>query len=75
MNRCRTLFATHFHELADMLGYSKQEKGHGPFEVVSFFCTDVDETDVCSHFYSLFRVALTVNRMDILPILIDSDQG
>lgn len=45
-SRCRTLFATHFHELADMLGYSEIHKGQGAFAGVSFFCTDVDETEV-----------------------------
>lgn len=45
-NRCRTLFATHFHELADMLGYSGIGQSQGVFGVVEFHCTDVDETDV-----------------------------
>ncbi|KDQ63842.1 hypothetical protein JAAARDRAFT_393061 [Jaapia argillacea MUCL 33604] len=44
INRCRGLFATHFHELADLLGYSDDHKGKGTFSGVSFFCTDVDET-------------------------------
>lgn len=47
-NQCRTLFATHFHELSDMLGYSDTNTGRGAFETVSFLCTDVDETDVSS---------------------------
>ncbi|PWN49849.1 hypothetical protein IE53DRAFT_124432 [Violaceomyces palustris] len=41
-NRCRTLFATHLHELADMMGHQQlpaQERGK--FEAVDFFCTDV----------------------------------
>jgi DNA mismatch repair ATPase MutS len=46
VNQCRALFATHFHELADMLGYSNDRNGCGIFENVSFFCTDIDETDV-----------------------------
>lgn len=46
MNNCRALFATHFHELADMLGCSNDAKGQGVFEHVGFFCTDVDETGV-----------------------------
>jgi DNA mismatch repair ATPase MutS len=45
-NRCRTLFATHFHELADLLGYTDAHRGQGSFAGVSFFCTDVDETEV-----------------------------
>jgi DNA mismatch repair ATPase MutS len=47
-NRCRALFATHFHELSDMLGCSESQKGSGSFEDVAFFCTDVDETEVSS---------------------------
>jgi DNA mismatch repair ATPase MutS len=46
VNRCRALFATHFHELSDLLGYSSNGKGQGVFENVGFFCTDVDETAV-----------------------------
>lgn len=45
-NRCRALFATHFHELTDMLGYSGDHMGEGAFENVGFFCTDVDEVEV-----------------------------
>jgi len=51
-NKCRTLFATHFHELADMLGWKEEEeisreltKKHN-FAGVDFFCTDVDESTV-----------------------------
>lgn len=46
-NRCRALFATHFHELADLLAYSDvHHHGHGVFRDVAFFCTDVHETEV-----------------------------
>jgi DNA mismatch repair ATPase MutS len=45
-NKARTLFATHFHELADLLGCSLSQNGTGVFESVSFFCTDVHDTDV-----------------------------
>ena len=46
-NRCRALFATHFHELADMLGLDEVTgKASGDFENVGFFCTDVDEIAV-----------------------------
>ncbi len=47
VNCCRTMFATHFHELADMLGYNpSSHKGLGAFSKVAFFCTDVDEIEV-----------------------------
>ncbi|CEH13402.1 DNA MISMATCH REPAIR PROTEIN MSH1, MITOCHONDRIAL [Ceraceosorus bombacis] len=46
VNRSRTLFATHLHELADMLGWSKgretASRVGGRFPHVDFFCTDVD---------------------------------
>ena len=46
-SRCRALFATHFHELADLLAYSKDtHHGDGIFRDVGFFCTDVHETAV-----------------------------
>lgn len=49
VNRCRSLFATHFHDLADMLGCTDDNRGSGKYENVQFFCTDVAETEVC-HF-------------------------
>jgi DNA mismatch repair ATPase MutS len=45
VNQCRSLFATHFHELSDMLGYLNQPS-QGIFSPVGFFCTGVNETDV-----------------------------
>ena len=53
-NGCRAMFATHFHELADMLGYDAEtHHGQGAFSKVAFFCTDVDEIEVscCSQQY------------------------
>jgi DNA mismatch repair ATPase MutS len=50
VNRCRALFATHFHELADLLGYQESDHhGMGNYQNVGFFCTDVNETEVCQH--------------------------
>jgi DNA mismatch repair ATPase MutS len=45
-NDCRALFATHFHELADILGCTSDYRGAGVFGKVGFFCTDVEETEV-----------------------------
>ncbi|KZP32367.1 hypothetical protein FIBSPDRAFT_812686 [Athelia psychrophila] len=61
VNRCRALFATHFHELADLLGYSDNGKGLGAFSDVAFFCTDVDETED-GHFAYSHRMRPGVNR-------------
>ena len=44
--RCRTLFATHFHELADMLGYSNETHQSLDCRGVAFFCTDVHQSEV-----------------------------
>lgn len=50
--RCRALFATHFHELADMLGQSTDDPASSSFEGINFYCTGVDETDVIRSLYS-----------------------
>lgn len=47
VNQSRTLFATHFTELSDMLGYSEGIAAPAPFDSISFFCTDVAEVEVC----------------------------
>lgn len=47
VNRCRTLFATHYHRLGDLLGYDETDsKGKGEWEGVEFWCTDVEEDEV-----------------------------
>lgn len=47
VNGCRAMFATHFHELADMLGHDPAtHRGEGPFSKIAFYCTDVDEIEV-----------------------------
>ncbi|KAI9698179.1 MAG: DNA mismatch repair ATPase msh1 [Candelina mexicana] len=51
-NRCRTLFATHFHKLADMT------RG---FESLGCYCTDIDEGDKGSFSY-VHRLREGVNR-------------
>ncbi|EMD41731.1 hypothetical protein CERSUDRAFT_42929 [Gelatoporia subvermispora B] len=61
VNGCRALFATHFHELADMLGITEDSKGTGAFQNVSFFCTDVDETEDGYFAYS-HRLRPGINR-------------
>ncbi|KAG8908069.1 DNA mismatch repair ATPase msh1 [Tulasnella sp. 403] len=46
VNKCRTLFATHFHDIADMLGYNdKTNKSSEPFySATAFYCTNVSKT-------------------------------
>ncbi|KAJ7042505.1 muts domain V-domain-containing protein [Mycena alexandri] len=60
-SRCRALFATHFHEVTDMLGYSMDTPAGGIFSNIGFFCTDVDETDD-GHFAYSYRIRPGVNR-------------
>ncbi|KAN0060068.1 hypothetical protein ACQY0O_008041 [Thecaphora frezii] len=57
-NRCRTLFATHFHEVADMLGF---QTPNGRFDAVGFYCTDVSESEDGSVTYS-HKIRVGVNR-------------
>ncbi|KAJ3848816.1 muts domain V-domain-containing protein [Lentinula lateritia] len=62
VNRCRTLFATHFHELSEMLGYKDDApSGQGIFENVAFYCTTVDEMESETFSYS-YRLRPGVNR-------------
>ncbi|EJD55180.1 hypothetical protein AURDEDRAFT_93889 [Auricularia subglabra TFB-10046 SS5] len=69
VNGCRALFATHFHEVADMLGYvepgSPADTVASPqdnvFKHVGFFCTDVDEMED-GHFAYSHRLRPGVNR-------------
>ncbi|KAI0004084.1 muts domain V-domain-containing protein [Russula compacta] len=60
-NKCRALFATHFHELTDMLGCASDYRGTGAFRKVVFFCTDVQETEFGSFAYS-HRLRPGVNK-------------
>jgi DNA mismatch repair ATPase MutS len=55
VNRCRTLFATHFHVLADMLG----ERG---VEGVGYYCTDVEEDADGEGFRYVHKLSEGVNR-------------
>lgn len=46
VSKCRVLFATHFHEVADMLGFSESESSSASYPEVGFYCTDLDELAV-----------------------------
>ncbi len=74
VTKSRCLFATHFHELAEMLGNADNERGSGVFSNVRFYCTDVDDTEVCILFPQLLLVLYSErNRMSTSPIVIDCD--
>ncbi|KAG9238790.1 muts domain V-domain-containing protein [Amylocarpus encephaloides] len=55
VNKCRTLFATHFHDLADM---AIKERMDG----IGFYCTDVKEDDEGEGFRYIHRLREGVNR-------------
>ncbi|KAJ3775091.1 muts domain V-domain-containing protein [Lentinula raphanica] len=62
VNRCRTLFATHFHELSEMLGYREGVPfGQGAFGNVAFHCTTLEEMENGMFSYS-YRLRPGVNR-------------
>jgi DNA mismatch repair ATPase MutS len=61
VNKCRGLFATHFHEIADMLGFDESTgKATGLFKNIAFFCTDIDEISVSAHHLVTFSLVSTV---------------
>ena len=62
VNRCRALFATHFHEIVDMLGFKEQSGSSDVYPEIRFSCTDLHETKVS--FYSPFYIKRVVNRHD-----------
>ena len=45
INKSRCLFATHFHELANMVD-SDNENERGLFNSVRFYCSDINDTEV-----------------------------
>ncbi|KAF9650663.1 hypothetical protein BDM02DRAFT_3154693 [Thelephora ganbajun] len=59
--QCRALFATHFHELADMLGQPADDPVSSSFGNINFYCTGVDETDDGYFSYS-YKLKPGVNR-------------
>lgn len=72
-NQCRALFATHFHEISDMLGYDETtHKAQGFFENIAFYCTDVDELEVRVTFGYQRKVAN--HSVERLLHLLSSDQ-
>lgn len=46
VNKCRTLFATHFHELVNMTNH---------FEHVAYYCTDIKEIEVIIINYFFYK--------------------
>ncbi|KAF8167902.1 muts domain V-domain-containing protein [Crassisporium funariophilum] len=61
INQSRCLFATHFHELADMVGKMDNNHGAEAFHNVRFYCSDVEDTQD-GHFTYSYRLRPGVNR-------------
>ncbi|BGP34026.1 hypothetical protein JCM10296v2_005841 [Rhodotorula toruloides] len=59
VNRSRTLFATHYHRLGQLLGYEEENPcGKGPWEGVEFWCTDVEESEESVRYLHAIRRGL-----------------
>ncbi|KAF8973763.1 muts domain V-domain-containing protein [Flammula alnicola] len=61
VNKSRCLFATHFHELAEMVGIIDNVRGAGVFHNVRFYCSDVDDAGD-GHFTYAYRLRPGINR-------------
>jgi len=71
INKSRCLFATHFHELAEMLGSVHSLQGSGVFHNVRFYCSDVDDAGVCFSLRSSILLNVFAFRMVISHIHTD----
>lgn len=50
INKSRCLFATHFHELANMVNRDNEnENEQRLFNTVRFYCSDINDTEVSLH--------------------------
>ncbi|KAI1162393.1 muts domain V [Nemania serpens] len=61
VNRCRALFATHFHGLADLVYERGLHVGSGEGGPVEMYCTDIEEDDEGGFVY-VHRLRKGVNR-------------
>ncbi|KAK3341550.1 muts domain V-domain-containing protein [Lasiosphaeria hispida] len=62
VNRCRVLFATHFHDIADLVAQHRMRLGDGgPVGAVEMYCTDVEE-DGQGGFVYVHRLRKGINR-------------
>ncbi|KAI6354359.1 hypothetical protein MCOR25_008655 [Pyricularia grisea] len=61
VNRCRALFATHFHAVADLVVAKAMHAAEGSTEGVEMYCTDVEE-DAGGGFIYVHKLRKGVNR-------------
>lgn len=62
VTKSRCLFATHFHELAEMLGNADNDRGTGVFSNVRFYCSNVDDIGVC-YLLSVILIVVIKNHI------------
>jgi DNA mismatch repair ATPase MutS len=55
INKSRSLFATHFHELANMVS-TDNENEQGLFNAVRFYCSDINDSEVSPFSIKVFMV-------------------
>jgi len=60
INKSRSLFATHFHELANMVSTDNEDE-QGLFNTIRFYCSDINDTDD-GHFTYSYRLRPGINR-------------
>jgi len=60
INKSRSLFATHFHELANMVS-SDNENKQELFNTVRFYCSDINDSED-GHFTYSYRLRPGVNH-------------
>lgn len=58
VNRCRALFATHFHEIIDILGFSESTESSDIFPGIKFSCTEIEEDEVKNSATCIFEVSI-----------------
>ncbi|GAA6003996.1 hypothetical protein JCM10207_006504 [Rhodosporidiobolus poonsookiae] len=76
VNRCRTLFATHFHALGSFLGFDPDDpEARGDWEGVEFWCTEAEESEDTVRFPHSIRRGLnddsgglTIARLAGMPV-------
>ncbi|KAG6016349.1 hypothetical protein E4U43_003876 [Claviceps pusilla] len=61
VNQCRTLFATHFHQVADLAAADGLTESGGQSELVQSYCTDVEE-DSQGGFVYIHKLRRGINR-------------
>ena len=70
INKSRSLFATHFHELANMISTDNEDE-QGLFNTVRFYCSDINDTEVILYSIQIYGWLISRYRMVTSHTLID----